>query len=148
MPLVSTAANLPSYGKCCLRCVSSHTRCLLSRSVNVAALQIARPHRDARVMDVEQMTNRTICGPNQPESPKRLLTHQSGPTTPHGWTFGRPIDQRTSPRGARAALGRAHGKPRWFHLRLLISKAASPRRLASATAFGFLVFLRESPFWF
>ncbi len=33
--------------------------------------------RGARVMDVEQMTNRTICGPNQSESPERLLTHQA-----------------------------------------------------------------------
>lgn len=108
-PLASVAAKFSSYGKCWLRRNAPHTRCLLSHSANVAALQRARPHRDGRVTGMEQMTDRTICGQNRSESPERLLTHQNGPTTPHGCTFGRPFDLRTSPRGARAALKRAHG---------------------------------------
>ncbi len=109
MPLVSVAANFTSTANIAFD-TKRHIREVycLARSTSRLYKELG-PHRGARVMDVEQMTNRTICGPNQSESPERLLTHQSGPTTPHGCTFGRAIDQRTPPRGTRAVSKGAHG---------------------------------------
>ena len=77
MPLVSVVANFTSTANIAFDAMRHilDVYCL-ARSTSMLFKKLGAG-RGARVMDVEQMTNRTICGPNQSESPERLLTHQA-----------------------------------------------------------------------